>query len=159
MRLRDVIRAPKTEIKVGSWHNGKVPKAEFPLARGALRLGSSFEWCVVSFQALGAEARVLVLFNPLKMRYDASLGVLGANGIVRLLCTYQYHAAEPGWHVHAACDRVSLIPAGIFRGPWVRRIPKAGRYHGQLEFGIDTKKAALRFAFMRYRIEEKGPLV
>lgn len=158
MYLRAIVAAGKTGIKVGAWRNGKVPKADFPIARNALRLGQAFEWCVVTFQALGQEVRVLVLFNIGKAKYDAILGVM-ANGMVRILCDYQFHSTEPGWHVHATCDSATRIPGGIFRGPWVKRIPAARSKHRCNEFGISNQSEALRFALIRYRIEEKGPLL
>lgn len=158
MKLRDIIAAEKTSVKVGSWHTGKVPRGDFPIARAAYRLGSSFEWCVISFQALGAEARVLVILNPAKEKYDAVLGVMGATGL-RVLCSYEYHAAEPGWHCHATCEDASTLPVGIFRGPWIRRIPGGNRHHRRLDFSIDTRTSAVRFAQDAYRIFEKGPLL
>jgi hypothetical protein len=158
MKLRDIVAAPKSDIKIGAWRAGKVPKADFPIAKSPLRLGSSFQWCVITFQALSAEIRVLVLFNPMKEKYDAILGVM-ATGVVRVLCAYEYHATEPGWHVHATCDKASALPAGIFRGPWIRRIPAGGRHHRRKDFGIVDKQDALRFALDRYRIENKGPLL
>lgn len=64
MELRDIVLADKSDIKVGPWHSGKVPKADFPIAKNAYRLGSLYEWCVITFEALGVEVRVLVVLNP-----------------------------------------------------------------------------------------------
>jgi len=69
VRLKEIIRAPKTNIKIGLWRAGKVPKADFPIARVAYRLGNSFNWCVIEFQALSAKCRVLVLTNVGKQKY------------------------------------------------------------------------------------------
>ena len=77
MHLKDVIRAPKDNIKIGQWRSGKVPKADFPIARSAYRLGSSFKWTVIQFQAQGVECRVLVVMNHGKQKYEAILGVMG----------------------------------------------------------------------------------
>lgn len=51
MDLRTIIAAEKSDIKINAWHTGKVPRADFPLAKSPLRLGASFEWCVVTFTA------------------------------------------------------------------------------------------------------------
>jgi hypothetical protein len=158
INLRGLIVAEKSSIKLGGWRSGKVPKADFPLGKVALRLGASFKWCVVTFIALGAECRVLIVYNPEKVRCDASLGVLTGGGM-RVLCTYSYHATEPGWHVHATCDFASRLPAGVFRGPWVKRIPGPHSRHRRKLFGLDGQDAALRMALDHYRIEERGSLL
>jgi hypothetical protein len=80
VRLKDIIRAGKTDIKVGSWYAGKVPRAEFPIAKKAYGLGSSFKWCVIRFEALAAECRVLVVLNEAKQKYEAVLGVMVRTG-------------------------------------------------------------------------------
>lgn len=116
MHLRQIVRAPKTAIKIGEWRFGKVPKHDFPIARAAYRLGSTYEWCVVTFQALGGHFRVLVVLHEGKQKYQATLGLM-ANGILKLLCSYEWHADEPGWHCHAACDDPNTVPRGFFRGP------------------------------------------
>jgi hypothetical protein len=162
LRLKDIIRAPKTEIVIGGWHAGRVERKDFPIAKKAYRLGSSFQWCVITFQALGAECRVLVVRNDGKQKYEAVLGVMGANGMLRILCTYEYHASEPGWHCHATHDDVSTLSAGTMRGPWIRRIPgprkphRCGKYS---KFTMSDAKQAIRFAVDRYKIAEKGPLL
>ena len=115
MDLRALIAAEKTDIKIGLWRAGKLPRADFPLAKNALRFGSSFEWCIVTFVAMSAECRVLVLFNPGKEKYDAILGVM-AGAMLRVLCAYQYHATEPGWHAHATCDSINRVPPGFSAG-------------------------------------------
>jgi hypothetical protein len=157
MHLRRIIRAQKTAIKIGPWRSGKVPKADFPIARKAYGLGNSYEWCVVTFQALGGHFRVLVVLNEPKEKYEAILGLM-ASGMLRLLCSYQWHADEPGWHCHATCDDPATVPRGIMRGPWIRRIPKARRLHRHQQFNV-TKASAVQLAIDRYKIEEKGPLL
>ncbi len=162
MHLKDVIRAPKDNIKVGQWRSGKVPKADFPIARGAYRLGSSFKWTVIQFQAQGVECRVLVVVNHGKQNYEAILGVMGPNGTLRVLCSYEYHATEPGWHCHATHDDAKKLPGGVMRGPWVERIPGARRRHRETKhnnFAIGDETTAINFAVARYKIEEKGPLL
>lgn len=161
MRLKELIAAPKADIKVGSWHTGKVPRKDFPLARSAYRLGSAFQWCVIAFTALGSECRVLVIFNDGKQKYEAILGVMGDQKLC-LLCSYEFHATEPGWHAHASCDDARKLPPGVMRGPWVKRIPAARQphrrhsFHGKHSF---DKAYALQIAYDRYRIEPKGPLL
>ncbi len=158
IRLQEISRASKVEISVGDWRRGAVPKAAFPLAKKAYSLGNSFEWCVIKFNALDVECRVLIVLNVAKQKYGAILGIV-AEGRVRVLCSYEYHAAEPGWHCHASCGDVEKVPAGFMRGPWVRRVPKAKKTHKRLDFGITDHDTAQRFAIDYFRIEPKGSLL
>ncbi len=158
MHLRQIINADKTEIKVGAWRRGKVPKADFPCAKRAYGLSNSFEWCVIDFTALGAKCSVLVVLNQAKEKYQAILGVL-TDAQLRILCTYEFHATEPGWHCHASCDEMDEVPRGFMRGPWVRRMPRPIRTHRRQVFGINNHREAERFAFDCYKIRTKGDLL
>jgi hypothetical protein len=159
VHVRQVITAPKANIRVGAWQNGKVPRADFPISRKAYRLGSSFEWSVIKFEALGRECRVLVAFNAAKEKYQATLGVMAASGDLRILASYEYHAAEPGWHLHVCCDDDATLSPGILRGPWVRRIPGGRKKHKRVDFAVDDQTRAIRVAVDRYRIETQGSLI
>jgi hypothetical protein len=161
VRLKDIVCASKDDIKVGQWRSGKVPRNDFPMAKSAYGLGSSFRWCVISFEALGVECRVLVVVNAPKQKYEAVLGVMASNGL-RILCTYEYHATEPGWHCHATHDDTDTLTIGCMRGPWIRRVPGARKNHRQTKFSnfqIADNDTAIRFAVSRYRIWSKGPLL
>lgn len=157
-RLRQIVMATKKNITIGKWNYGKVPRADFPISKKAYNIGSSFQWSVVSFNALNLDCRVLIIVNFDKQKFDAILGVMGKSTL-HVLCSYEFHAHEPGWHCHAACDEVSRVPAGYMRGPWVRRMPGARATHSRLNFSIATVQDAQRFAFRCYRIEAKGPLL
>jgi hypothetical protein len=162
MRLLEIIKAKKSKIQIGPWKNGKVPRADFPMARKAYGLGNSYQWCVITFEALSAAFRVLVVLNGPKQKYEAVLGVMGPKGDLKILCSYEYHPSEPGWHCHATHDDVNTLPHGCMRGPWVKRVPGARKPHRQNKFAaftIDKQADAIRFALRRYRIEEKGPLL
>ncbi len=161
MNLRQIVRAPKDKIEIGRWRTGKVPRADFPMARNAYGIGSSYKWNVVTFEALGVECRVLVVVNERKQKYSAILGVMAAKGL-RVLCTYEYHPSEPGWHAHATHDDADTLVHGCMRGPWVRRIPAPQKTHrngkfAKLTFGNEAE--AIRFALARYKIEKKGTLL
>jgi hypothetical protein len=158
VRLQQIVRASKADIHIGPWHKGNVPKADFPIAKSAYGLGSSYQWCVIRFDALGFQCRVLVVLNAPKQKYEAILGA-SADGLLRILCSYEYHAAEPGWHCHASCGDVARVPMGFMRGPWVRRVPRAKATHNRLDFGVGDRDEAERFAIDFYGIETKGPLL
>jgi hypothetical protein len=73
MTLREIIAANKTNIKVGPWKRGKIPRADFPLAKAAYRLGNAYRWCVITFDALGGTFKCAVVFNSGKAKYEAIL--------------------------------------------------------------------------------------
>lgn len=160
--LRRIVRAPKTEISIGRWVSGKVPRSDFHIAKSAYGLGNSYRWCVISFTATvkdqPVQCKVLVVVNFGKQKFEAILGV-GGNGPLRILCSYEYHASEPGWHVHAACDPVSKVPMGYMRGPWIKRVPHAKKPHSRQDFDIENETKAQRVAFKCYGIRSKGPLL
>ena len=131
------------------------------MAKAAYALGSSFRWCVITFEVLGSECRVLVVVNAPKQKYEAILGVMASNGL-RILCSYEYHATEPGWHCHATHDDTSTLNFGCMRGPWIKRVPGARKVHRQnkhMKFSIGDEGMAILFAIDRYEIWEKGLLV
>jgi len=156
--LRDMVRAPKENISIGNWKTGKVPRADFPIAKNAYGLGASYRWCVISFDALNVQCKCLVIMNIAKQKYEAILGVAGT-GALRILCSYEYHASEPGWHCHAACDPISRVPSGFMRGPWVRRVPPGNKPHRRQSLRIGNEKDAQRFAFECYGIHATGSLL
>jgi hypothetical protein len=158
LSLREIVSAKKTNISIGSWKSGKVPKADFPMAKQAYGLGNSYRWCVISFVAHSLDCRVLVVVNFQKQKFEAILGVM-AGGALRILCSYEYHASEPGWHCHAACDEISKVPIGYLRGPWIKRVPAAKNPHRSLSFRVGTEKDAQRFAFECYEIHASGTLL
>lgn len=153
LRLRRIVAVQKVNIEVGKWQSGKVPKASFPMGKAPYGLGNSYRWCVVTFTAFGAPCRVLVVLNLAKEKFEAILGV--GDDVMRILCAYEYHAGEPGWHCHAACEDLSAVPLGYRRGPWVRRLPAAKQAHSRLDFGIKDEIGALHFAFDAYNIDTR----
>ncbi len=167
VRLREIVRAPKDEIKIGNWHSGKVPKADFPIWRAPYGLGSSYRWAVITFRAepegaAHAECRVLVVVNKSKQKFEAILGVMGANGALKVLCSYEHHPSEPGWHAHATHDDSETLSHGFMRGPWIKRVPGPDKKHRasrHAKFEIGDESAAIRFAIDCYKIEKKGPLL
>lgn len=158
VELRDVVRAVKTEVSIGPWRNGKVPRSDFPMGKKPYGIGRSFGWCVITFSALGESFRVLVVLNPGKQIYRAMLAVECGKDL-RIVCSYEYHAGEDGWHCHACCDDLESIPVGVQRGPWIRRRPGAGRTHRRQNFGVVSQFDAIRVAIDHYGLDTPGALI
>ena len=154
MRIKDVIKADKAEIVIREWATERMPRSAFPLGKSGkgLRLGAAYNWCTLSFTALGHKFRVLVAVNFGKVDYYAHLGqVVGTD--TKMLVSYEYHASHGGWHVHAGCGDIDLIPAGRYKGPWRRNIPKDWVTCRQLDWDVSTRDKALEKACLQFGIK------
>ncbi|MDY0065373.1 MAG: hypothetical protein RBS02_03270 [Steroidobacteraceae bacterium] len=156
MRIKDVIRAEKADVTYGGWHTGQMPKSLFPLGKSgkhSLNFRGGYDWQAVRFGALAAEFRVVVAVNFAKCEYYAHLGkIVGSD--TQMLVSYEYHATHGGWHVHAGCGDIDLIPVGRYKGPWKRSIPKNWADCRQTEWGVATKEAAISKACKAFGIPE-----
>lgn len=135
MNLRGIIAAEKSAVDTGDWKRGEIPRPKWPSRRAkakAYKYGPLYQWRIISFQAGGQDCRVLLLFNESKQIFRATLGVT-RGGETTVLCDYEYHASEPGWHCHARCgDLASINPAhNRFGGV---RLPRASSFHRRTEF-------------------------
>lgn len=157
MRIKDVIRAPKTDIAIRPWSTERMPRSAFPLGKSGkgLRLGAGFEWCTVLFSALGKQFRVVVAVDFNKVDYYAHLGqIVGTD--TKMLVSYEYHASHGGWHIHAGCGDMDLIPVGRYKGSWKRNIPKDWTTCRQLNWDVSTKDKALERACLQFGIKMTG---
>lgn len=160
MRLKDVLRAAKSDVTVGEWRNGHVTYAAFPQSKvpsRAYKLGPTYEWTVIRFSALGARFRVLVIVNTGRAIFRACLGMEDGKDM-RILCHHEYHASEPGWHCHVKLAEVAEIEPGCARSG-ARRWPQSPVGIGE-PVPMISKAAAYTKAMKVYRIESgAGPLL
>ncbi len=134
-----------------------MPRSAFPLSKPrnrAYRLGSSYKWRVVRFEAHNLAFRLLIAFNPDKEQYRAILALdLGQD--MSILASYEFHGTHPGWHMSATCGNVDDVAVGMMRGPWQTRFPKARAFHRRLEYGVPQEDAALDAASRFFRLHKK----
>ncbi len=100
-----------------------MPRSAFPLSKSggkAYRLGNR-RWRLVKFSTQGHQCRVLINYHPLLWQYQAMLGV-EVNGDCKVMASLEYHATHEAWHVHEAKEPIAEVPAGIRRGPWVKKV-------------------------------------
>lgn len=167
MRLQDVIRAGKSNIRAGEWASGKMPKAKFPLSkagRRAYNIGSAWRWRFIEFEALDLSFVMRVIVAEGKLRASAHLAIRRDRDCVVIGC-YEYHPdLVTGWHLHTICGDLTKAPAGtLVHGPWVKRLPGVRATHRRKAFRSDMEGGlegwlwgeTLRF----FRIEEQGPLL
>jgi hypothetical protein len=154
--VRDIRSGDKTVVDWGKWEDGKMPTSAFPLSRRrgqALRLGYSYRWRVVRFEACGSAFRLLLAFNLPKEQYRATLALEGEsdNSVV---ASYEFHGTHPGWHLLATCDDIATVPPGVMIGPWQRRMPRARSRHRRIEFRVKDDDAALDIAARFFRLHK-----
>jgi hypothetical protein len=148
MDLKALIRAAKSSVKTGEWKQGEIPRAQWPSRRAKSKFykwGPLYKWRIVTFSALGRECRVLILLNENKQIFRASFGVTD-KGDTTVLCDYEFHASEPGWHCHARCDDIATIDAGTNRFG-SDRLPKYNSPHRRTEFKFGKSDLSVVSAF------------
>jgi len=158
MNLKAIISAKKSDIHIGDWKNGRIPKKDFP-ARAkakAFKFGPAYDWAIIRFKALGYDCRVRVLLREGREIFSATLGVV-EKGSLKILATHEFHGTEPGWHCHVKCENISEIDGTTNRVGSIR-IPGAKQHHRRGKFRV-TKKDAKRKVMRLFRIESSGSLL
>jgi len=156
VNLKEVIRSPKTNVKIGEWHIGHVPRSKFPMSRArtkSYRFGPDWKWRLVTFEVAGNLCRILLLLNESKEIYRARLAV-EMEGDMLVLCEHEYHATEAGWHCHLTLEPISSAPVGAARYGKT----KWPRHPSRMDFGV-TKENALSVAAKRFCFEARGDLL
>lgn len=159
MNLKELVRAEKTDITLGDWKKGRIPRGEFPLSKARAKdykFGPAYDWCIIKFKALGGDCRVRVLIREGREIYYATLGLCD-DGDTRILASLEFHGTEPGWHVHAKCSDFQAIGPGQNRQD-SRRFPYGGHFHRNNKFGV-TKETAKQKAIAFFRIWSRGSLL
>jgi hypothetical protein len=148
MRLRTLVVAAKASVKTGEWKRGEIPRAQWPSRKAkskAYKYGPLYQWRIIGFDAAGYSCRVRLLLNEHKQIFRATLGVVLDAQIV-VLCDYEFHSAEPGWHCHARCGDVQTIDGGTNRFG-AQRLPAAGSRHRRMEFRFKKSELTAATAF------------
>lgn len=156
MNIKEIIRAKKTNVDLGKWSAGHIPRSAFPMSRvrdKRYKFGPEYSWRLVKFEALGNLCRILILLNESKEIMRARMGVEVNNDMV-VLCEYEYHASEPGWHCHVTLEDLASAPVGAAR--WEKT--KWPRAPARRTFGVD-QTSALTLVAERFRFEAQGELI
>lgn len=135
INLRTLIGADKSYVKSGDWRQGEIPRPQWPSRRAkskAYKYGPSYQWRIITFVAMGQECRVKLLLNIQKQIFRASFGLV-ASGDTKILCDYEFHASEPGWHCHARCGDVDSIDSSTNRFG-SKRLPPSNGFQRRTEF-------------------------
>lgn len=153
MKLRRVINGPKVVTNWGKWTKGekKMPKTAYPLSKNAFEIVKAYTWRVIEFDCLGSKFRLLIAFRLDLNRYQSHLGMV-IGGDTLTLARYEFHAGEPGWHMHCNCDDSGLVPGTMKCSG--KRFPDWPSFHRQLEFGTVDEDSALERAVRVFRLRK-----
>lgn len=156
MNLKDFIRADKTDIELGKWAKGHIPRTAFPMSLfkdKRYKFGQDYSWRLIKFSALGRKCRILIWFNKDKQILRSRFGVEANNDMI-VLCDYEFHATEPGWHCHVSTKDISSVVPGQARDEKI----KWPRVSSRQEFGV-TEASAVSVVATRYNFSAQGDLL
>lgn len=160
MQVSDVIRAAKSDIEIGEWKSGHIPRSAFPLSKAKpknYKFGPEYKWRVVTFKTESGKFRVLLLVNEGKNIFRATLASETLDGDLIVLCQHEYHQSEPGWHCHVNFSEVDRLPRGVAR-THLTKWPKYNPVHAQVEFAVSTS-SALSLAASCFKFSAQGDLL
>lgn len=156
MNIKELIRAEKLDVDVGKWSFGHIPRSAFPMSKlkdKRYKYGPDYSWRVVRFNALGYKCRILILFNDSKQILRSRFGV-DVNGDTVVLCDYEFHATEPGWHCHVTPEDHVRVPPGIARSDKT----KWPRNSSRKTFGVE-ENSALTVVCEHFSVNCQGDLI
>lgn len=155
VKLRRIISSQKIVTDWGKWKTGdKMPKTAYPLSKNHYKVPPAYTWRVVKFDCLNETFWLLIAYRVDLSRYQCHLGRL-VGGDMLTLARYEYHATEPGWHVHCVCDDSGRVPGTMKCDD--RRFPHWDSYHREKEFGVMTETTALDRAINVFRLAKAPP--
>ena len=155
VQLRRVINGPKTVTNWGVWKAGiKMPRSVFPLSKNQFKIPKAYSWCVVEFDSQGDSYKLLVAYRVDLQRYQCLLGKVVLDDTI-VLARYEYHANEPGWHMHCVCDDAGQVPGTIKCSE--KRLPAWSAFHKGKEFGTMDNRLALERAKRIFKLGKMPP--
>lgn len=155
LTVADIIRASKTEVKLGEWKDGPIPKATFPLTRNKLHLGRGWRWRVVTFDACGEAFLVLIAISVEKEYYRATLAMRSGKTL-KVLCFHELHTDHWNWHCHLIRGNVHDTFPGVLRDKNLMSAwPTFTKSECTVDFDV-TEGSALSLAAARFRFAKEG---
>lgn len=157
MKLRRVIGAPKLVTSWGAWKSGdKMPKTAYPLTKNTtFKVSAPYSWRLVTFECLGAKFRLLIAYRLDISRAFCYLGKeVGTDTLT--MARYEYHATEPGWHLHCFCDDDGKVAGSTKCDD--KRIPQWDGFHKQFDLDISGEEAMMDRAVSFFKLRKHPPL-
>ncbi len=166
MHLREVIKAPKTNVTDAVWSQEKPQRRIFPLSRktgGCFPLTRKWRWAVVEFETLGSHFRLMIAYHVDLPAFQMVLGEVLKND-TKVLVRVEYDVAHSpfGWHVHSFCGDASLISSGVIKPLGQERMPAARTKHRRTEYTLSGESMndiiALEIAAKWFRFQYQPSL-
>ena len=98
MRVADVIRAKKSDVKSDGWNVGKITVAHWPLRLNAptIRHSRAWTWQTVRFEVEGTKFRILIELLEARQICSVTLA-LEEDGLIRKLCSHEVQGRQRTW--------------------------------------------------------------
>lgn len=159
MRIFDIIRAPKQNVKSHKWNEGKVPRTSFPLKSvSRIPAGNEWAWRLIEFDALDKHFRVLIRLNEGKEYYQAILGMDDPRGLI-VICHHELHTSHRDWHCHVSAGEVDSIFPGVLRDNSSMKVwPHSENGECSIKFTV-RRPDAVTLAARRFGFVERGELL
>lgn len=157
-RLKDIIRADKTDIEFSAWGVGKLKSRDFPMSKKPGQrypMTARWRWQIISFSACGRKFRLLTSYHTLIPEFAAVLAEdTGRDS--RILARWEFHLSHGGWHIHPVCDELDAISPGMVKPAGMMRLPSAASHFRRKlflnkSFAMDDT-VATAIACRRFRI-------
>lgn len=155
LSVGDIIRANKSNVTIGHWETGTIPRAKFPLTRNKLSLGRGWKWRTVTFSALENEFIVLVAISCEKESYRATLAMKFGKTL-KVVCCHELHTDHRNWHCHLVRGNIHDTFPGVLRDKNLMSVwPSFQRSGCTVPFDV-SEDSALTIAAARYRFAKGG---
>lgn len=155
MKLRRVMNGQKTIKDVGSWKTGeRMPRTAFPVRGAGFKEPGKYTWRIVRFSCEGESFRLLMAYRLDLQRAMFYLGKEVRSEML-VLCRYEYHAGEPGWHMPCICDDQGKACGRLVCDD--KRLPHWSSFHRELALGITRAEDAYRRADRVFRLSKTPP--
>lgn len=160
MKISDVLKADKTNMRCTKWTDELPKKADFPQSKrrgNRFPLTRKWRWCVTNFSALGKDFAIMVAYHKEVPEYQTVLAEKVGED-TRVLCRFDYHGNHPvvGWHAHSNCGDLAGVEVGMTKPSGQRRIPPVHNLHRRSSYvlGNDSMDDTLAFdiAARRFRL-------
>lgn len=156
MRVRHLLRQPKTIVSATPWSQADIPPRHKPINSRTQPMRGGWFWRSARARFEGVNYILVAECNPSKGNWKALL-LIETTGGCSVVARFEDHASHPGVHAHAHCERSGLEigPSGM---GGLERAPKAGGRHRRTHAWTQTSFWEAAQAFFRV-LEPPGTLI
>lgn len=141
MKLKDLIKGAKQNIRHGQWGDEKLRQKDFPLSKKGGRaypLTRQWRWRVTTLEYEGRKFRLMASYHKSAPEFCAILAE-DLDKDSRIIARLEFHGTHDGWHIHPYCEDFDDVISGITKPMGTRRIPPERAYHRHTEMLVDGR--------------------